>query len=466
VKKLLLAALAIGIAIPLFAHIKQFYYVSVLALALFLIVTFKKGPFTIVDALLLLVVTIPVHTFRFGTEETFIRLSEIAFVPLFFWWAIQRFLKNSNEPIKFRQEFILLVAYLCINIVSMKNSMLPLISIKRIAILAYLFLFTYMIGDIINIKSKVDTLIKAMVLVSGLSGVIAALQCVFPRLLFFTPVPIGTFLGLTFYRAGCGWHDPNYYALYLAMNASITLAYLLSIQGKSRLFKACFTLQLIGLLATFSRTAFISFVIVAVYLLFKSGRRNLALVSSFLIIVTAATLAHSTLAIYQKAPFVASAVYRVADKQKIMERPSLVMGHRWGAFQANWSMFVDHPLLGVGPFMAMYNFEKYKPSGYSYPISWLASHNQYIQLLAEKGIFGFLIFMGFVALMLANINGYIRNITQPDYRAYLMGFKAAVLVYLIASFALETSYELQFWLTMGLSMALFQIINRETRHAS
>lgn len=460
-KKFLALALIVGLLIPIFAQSREFYYLCALAVFSIAFLAFKRSPLTIIDILIMFTITIPLHTFRFGSEEQFIRLSEIAFIPLFLWWAAQRFLNKSQEPLTIRKEFLLLWAYLFINMASTTNSMYPEISVKRILILAYLFLFTYIVSDIVNSKEKINIVIKTMIVISGLSAVIAAAQTVFPQLIIFNRVPIGRIFGITFYRAGVGWHDPNYYALYSAMNAAITLSYILSSNRKHSFLKVCFLLQVVGILTTFSRTVFISLIIVTVYLLNYFKKRKLAIVASVLILATAAAIATSTFIIYKKYPFLASVVYRVADKDKLTQQPALVMGHRYAAFKANWAMFLDHPILGVGPFMAMYNFYKYRPSGYRYPMPWLASHNQYLQLLAEKGIFGFLTFLGFIFLMLANINKFLKANQNPEYRGYLVGFKSAIFVYLITALALETSYELQFWLTIGLSLALFKIIKKE-----
>jgi O-antigen ligase len=81
--------------------------------------------------------------------------------------------------------------------------------------------------------------------------------------------------------------------------------------------------------------------------------------------------------------------------------------------------------------------------------------------LSEKGIFGFIVFIGFLYLILRKLTAFLKAVSDPDEKAYLMCFKAAILVYLISSFVLETSYELQFWLTVGLSMALFTILKKE-----
>ena len=460
-KKFLILSVLIGLAIPVFAHQKEFYYLALFAIISCGYFYFKKRSPTLIDLLILILITIPLHTFRLGTEENFIRLSEIAFLPLFFWWLAARFLNKAKEPIKMRKEFLLLIGYLVINIASLKNSMLPVISIKRIMILAYLFVFTYIICDALNSKNKINTITKSMIVISGLSGIIALLQCIFPQLLIFNRVPIGSIFGVTLYRAGVGWHDTNYYAIYIAMNATLTLSYILSSNKNSRFLKLFFALQIIGLLATFSRTVIMSLILSSLYVLNYFGKKRIVITSLIAIMVTVGLVASSYLFIYKQSPFLASVVYRVADKQNLEKQPTLIMGHRYAAFIANWDMFIAHPVLGVGPFMAMYNFDKYRPAGYKYPIPWLASHNQYLQLLAEKGIFGFILFIWFLFMIIKNTNRAIKKSSDTEYKASLIGLKASIFVCLIASLALETSYELQFWLTCGIIMAIVNLINKE-----
>lgn len=461
-KKLLItAALIIGALIPFLTGLREFYYLSVFLVFVFLIVTFRKRSLTLTDLIILFMVTIPLHTFRFGTQGRFIRLSEIAFVPVFICWVIVRLMNKAKEPLILKKELILLFVYLVINIISTQNSMYPAISWEKIFILGYLFLFTYIVSDVLNKADKIDTIVRTTIIISSASAVIAALQCVIPHFLIFGKVPIGKLFGITFYRAGVGWHDPNYYALYLGMNAAITLACILSFK-KSAFLKICFAFQLIGIAATFSRTVGGSIILVSLYLLNYFQRKKILFVLSMAIILTAVIIATSMVTLYKKHAFLAAVVYRVADKEKIMKEPTLIMGHRAAAFIANWQMFLDHPILGVGPFMAMYNFAKYRPPGFESPArSWFASHNQYLQLLAEKGILGFLVFMGFILLILKHINRIIKGFRDNVLKTYLIGVKSAILVYLIASLALETSYELQFWLTIGIALALFNLIERQ-----
>lgn len=464
-KIILIFSIAAGVLIPLFSQTKEFYYLSVLAVSGIIFLLLKYRTLTLIDVLILFLITIPFHTFRLGGTEQFIRLSEIAFIPLFLWWVVERLMARQEKPFVIRKEFVWLFAYIIINILSIANSIYPFISIKRTMILAYLFLFTYMVSDIVNKKEKIGFIVKAMIIISGISAVFAILQSIFPKLLFFARIPIGTLWGLTLYRSGAGWHDPNYYALYLGMNAMVTLSYLLSDHKKYSLLKIFFVLQILGIIVTFSRTVFISSILVSIYLLAHFGRKKAVLIALSSVVMILVIVASYVGVLYKKAPFISAVVYRVVDKEKLEERPYLIMGHRYLAFKANWAMFLDHPFLGVGPFMAIYNFSKYSPAGYNYPLDTLASHNQYLQLLAEKGIFGFIVFLGFIFLIILKINNCMNSTNDAQIKTSLIAFKSAIFLYLIASFALETSHELQFWLTVGLSIALFNITARDRINA-
>ena len=464
-KILLVCALVIGGLIPIFAGRKEFYYIAAVAFGILVFFFLKKKSLRLTDLLILLMATIPLHTFRFGSESEFIRLSEIVFAPLFLWWLLTRLHNKTRGPLVIRKEFLFLIAYLVVNILSTSNSVFPMISAKRILILAYLLLFTYMVSDIVDKKEKLDAVITAGAAIAALSAIVAVIQCAFPQWLVFYPVPIGRIFGFTLYRAGAGWHDPNYYALYMGMNAAFTLSFLLFSNKNKNFLSLCFCLQIAGLAATFSRTIFLSFIIVTLYLLFVSRRKTLALSGTLVLLIVLGILGTSMNKVYNKLPFVASVVFRIPEAKTIEKEPTLIAGHRFAAFQANWAMFTDHPLLGVGPFMAQYNFEKYHPSKFKYPTSTLATHNQYLQLLSEKGIFGFIFFLGFIGAIIRQINISLKRFKNSSYQPSLMAFKAAIFVYLIASLALETSYELQFWLTIGLSMAVFALLKNESPDA-
>ena len=79
------------------------------------------------------------------------------------------------------------------------------------------------------------------------------------------------------------------------MNAALTLSYLLSEEEKKyRFLKVCFLLQVIGLLATFSRTVFISLVLVALYLLTYFKKKRLLVIVLLLIVFTSGIIFSSS----------------------------------------------------------------------------------------------------------------------------------------------------------------------------
>lgn len=450
-----------GILIPFVAHSRQFYYLLLLAVAVAIILIAKGGKITIYDCLVLVIFSIPFHGLRIGGTVQFVRLSELAFLPLFFWWLAERAL-GRREPLKIRKEFLMAFGFLVINILATTKSMYPAISIKRIFIITYLIIFCHLVSNILRSRERFFFIMKAMIVVSALSGILAMLQAVMPRFHILLTPPLVSLGKITLYRAKAGWFDPNYYALYMAMNIALTLSFLFSRQFKQKkLLRICLPLQLGGLLATFSRMGHICFLVVFLFLLAAYGRRKLALSLLLIILLLLAAITYSTEYIYEYRPGTQAYFFRVPKLTTLQDYPRLILVHRWDAFRANWRMFLDNPWLGVGPFMAMYNYSKYMPADAFDPGRvTLATHNQYLQLLSEKGVFGFVFFMGFILLIWRKLGRYIKQWAGTPEGMMLLGLKGALIAYLVASLVGETTHELQFWLTMGLSLGLFSMLER------
>lgn len=464
-KKGLLIVLSIcilaGLLIPFFAYHRQLYYLLFLGIVGVVIIFLKKGKITIYDCLVLFIFTIPFHGFRIGGATQFVRLSEITFLLILFWWLAERSLK-LKEPLRIRKEFIMLLGFLAINILATTKSMYPAVSIKRIIIIGYLILFCYVISDTIRTRERFLFILKAMIVISALSGILTMLQAFMPQF-HLSHIPVLASWGkIKLYRASAGWRDPNYYALYLAMNTALTLSFLFSRQFKQRTFlNICLFLQIGGLIATFSRMGHICFFVVLLYLLTVYGKRKTALFILLIILTVVAGLTYSMEYIYERYPVLQAYVFRYPSLETLQDYPRLILVHRWDAFRANWKMFLDNPFLGVGPFMAMYNYHRYIPAdAIWYTRQALASHNQYLQLLSEKGIFGFVFFMGFIVLIWRKLTHHIGQWRNSQEGMILISLKGSLIVYLVASLAGNTTHELQFWLTMGLCLALFTMLER------
>jgi len=75
---------------------------------------------------------------------------------------------------------------------------------------------------------------------------------------------------------------------------------------------------------------------------------------------------------------------------------------RLATSEAGLSMFLDHPLLGVGPACSVVAWPLYAPRGL-YTRGALVTHNTFIQALSETGALGFIAFMAFMGLSSGNV---------------------------------------------------------------
>ncbi|MCX5751934.1 MAG: O-antigen ligase family protein [Candidatus Saganbacteria bacterium] len=68
--------------------------------------------------------------------------------------------------------------------------------------------------------------------------------------------------------------------------------------------------------------------------------------------------------------------------------------------QTAWNMFKSHPIVGVGPGNYGFLYNSYKPLNSPLKDYIEKTHNVYLQILAENGLPGFLLFMGLVTFLL------------------------------------------------------------------
>jgi O-antigen ligase len=125
---------------------------------------------------------------------------------------------------------------------------------------------------------------------------------------------------------------------------------------------------------------------------------------------------------------------------------------RFTAFTAAWSMFLDHPITGVGPGAFSWQYYDYKiraeqryPSlrnAYTRGTNYGEVHNDHLQALAEGGVIGY---AGFVALVGAlGVLSFAIPARAPDWRqrfAHHLVFPLAVfwIVLSLAQFPMETT---------------------------
>lgn len=471
-KKILVAvSLAAGALIPLFTYTGQFYFISTAAVLGIFFILIRRTNITIYDFLTLFVVFIPFHDFRLGTQTVFLRLTELAFIPLAFLWFARRLIKDEGAQRKNpMREYAILALFIAISLLSAAaKALLPAISVYRTLVLTYLVVFSFIVGDMIRDEKKLFSAVRTLLIVSALSGIWGLFGMFFPRLSFFyritdSPIRIGS---IKFFRASGAWGNPNYFALFLSIVIPVTAGMLMSrlFPREKRLLKICLVLQIIGLLATLSRNGLISTVAAFLFLLWFFKKRSVLIIASAAFVLFVSSLWIGREYLYTHQPSVYSAFLRV-PLPRLEHKPELLLVYRWDAWKANIRMFLDNPILGVGPFMAGENYVRYRPPNALYPRSAgrLEPHNEYLSLLSERGIFGFLLFAVFLALLLRRGISAFSSEDSTQRAAIARGLTAGVFSFFIAGFGEATLTDVTFWLVVGLLFATCDLIKRTRTH--
>ncbi|MCD6386240.1 O-antigen ligase family protein [Candidatus Sumerlaeota bacterium] len=134
--------------------------------------------------------------------------------------------------------------------------------------------------------------------------------------------------------------------------------------------------------------------------------------------------------------------------------------YRLLTWQSTLKMVKDYPLLGVGIGNFRFNFPRYKSSElWQMQDPWgkirqIRTHNDYLNILAETGIFGFLSFVILVLFVLVNaFKSLSRNSKSPFFILQIAGITAiiATLTQSIFDFNLYNPHSaLFFWIAMAL----------------
>jgi O-antigen ligase len=133
---------------------------------------------------------------------------------------------------------------------------------------------------------------------------------------------------------------------------------------------------------------------------------------------------------------------------------------RLEAWMAGVRMFMDHPLSGVGLGQFVYNANSYAIDITQRRINEICAHNSYIEIAAETGIGGLVLFVALMFFMVANLKKAVKNFTicaakHASNVAY--GLYLGAIGYLVGQFFISAQYRKYLWLMIGLSVAVRRI---------
>lgn len=297
-----------------------------------------------------------------------------------FAWLLSRGV--TDEPVRVgrlpvRAAAVLAAAFLLATVFATH----PATSVRELANIGVLVLFFVLALDrFASEPAAIDRLVLLLTLVGAVVGVLAVLEMVgivpgaFPR------------TGTPFNRAALGFGQPNGLGLFLAVVAPLAMHVARTGGGTTRTVgRIALAAVLFGVVATFSRGAWLALLAGTGMLVFARGLRftlRIWLVAvAFIVFVDVVT-----------GGALRDTVSRTIGDWVIEQRIFLQL--------AGLMMFLDHPILGVGPGGYADNLDRY---GAQLPqlTDYLATpHNTYIQFAAETGLVGLLAYIAFLVVVL------------------------------------------------------------------
>ena len=128
---------------------------------------------------------------------------------------------------------------------------------------------------------------------------------------------------------------------------------------------------------------------------------------------------------------------------------------------AAWLMFVDHPLFGVGVENYPVFYQSYsRKLGLDSRIEARQAHNLYLQVAAETGLAGILVFGWLLVSMVKGMLDAIKNLKNAGFIWYsdlILSFASGVIGYLAAALFIHGAYPRYLWLLAGISLAIPRI---------
>jgi O-antigen ligase len=133
---------------------------------------------------------------------------------------------------------------------------------------------------------------------------------------------------------------------------------------------------------------------------------------------------------------------------------------------AAWRVFLDHPILGIGPghFSYFYSIPYTNRIGLMQQTKGYRGHNLYLETLAETGLIGLLSLLAIIFVVMRGLwkehQRLARRRPELDYVA--VGFFLSLTAYAISAVFAHLSYQRYFWLLVAVSSAAVRIIHQSS----
>lgn len=347
-------------------------------------------------------------------------------------------LTYTKTPITFP-----ILLYLIVQIICTITSVTPMLSFQNLLVSLFSIVIFFIIINTVTTKSKLDKCLKMFIFIAFVASCYGILQYFTVGVTDLTWVDLETNPDLKT-RVGGPFNNPNIFAEYLEyiLPTAIVLIFVYKNKINKVLLAIMSFTMLICLVLTFSRGGWIGF---AAAIFFFA----LVKFTKYIPILIAGGIACI--------PFLPNVI--LTRLQSIVNLQDSSNSYRINVWQGTIEMIKDFFFTGVG-----YGYWAYKEAYIHYSVNatkvW-HSHNVYLQILAETGIFGFISFALVIISLFVLIISYNKK-SNNLYLSYVsLALLCGIISLLVHGFAEHILYMtksiIQFWIIVGFAIAAINI---------
>ena len=343
----------------------------------------------------------------------------------------------------------LFLASIAVSLTYSPNQPAATVSFVRICALV---LFTYMVQIAIDSRRAVSAVLWSLVVLTMAGALLGAYQVITGQ--FHLPAKVITALGGNVPRATGAFHNPNIFASFVMSGVLPLLAVLLNyrLPMTQRVFFAlAIVIGVGGLLASFSRSSWVSTLAGVIVMLWLSGKlRYLFMVVFASILLVLGLKEFVSFADYIFERFIS--IFTLFEEFGATGRASSTT--RIYLVIASLDMFLDHPFLGIGwrAFPAV--FYEYAPPGYPHWTQVDEAHTTVTAILGELGIVGFAAFVWFIGKTFFLGLRHLRPMQDAYLRAVAIGLLATFVAFQVNQSFNGDLPNNMFWFCIGMLFAV------------
>ncbi|RLA94244.1 MAG: hypothetical protein DRG83_19960 [Deltaproteobacteria bacterium] len=438
--RVLLPPIAFAVGIPLLFILPMYPYI----LFFFLILT---------TALDVTGIVMPNISF-FGTSTPLTGFHLVLGATLIFGIANFFYKKRTLFPrIELTLPVILYLSVVAISVGYSPNKGEAIVQFLRLLALALLsFLTVFLVEN----RKEVTFVVASFVLCATAIAALGIFQTLNQQ--YFLPATFVQAVGASVPRATGTFHNPNTFATFLMVAIVLCVSLLLGIKVSWRrlvILLAIIITLLGGLITTFSRANWLA-TLMAVFFISVFTRRFKLFMT--ILLVAVCIIASISLISPNFAQLVLGRFTSIfATFSKFGSDAAVSSTSRVQFIKAAWSMFLSHPLLGIGTRGFPVLFEKYRPIDFPIWLPVRECHTLPATILAELGIVGFSIYLWFVFVVLrAGVKAF-KSMDDSYLKALSVGFLSTFIGFQVSMFFTADITNNYFWFMIGMLFAVREI---------